>query len=212
MSLNLYLLRHGETSYSRSGGHCGWIDPELTAEGEEMALAFATTYRQVAWNAIYASPMKRTLATAQPIANSTALELQIRAGLKEINYGDWEGQSLTDVLAQYGDDYSQWKSEPAWHAPTHGETGLQVANRALAVIAEITHQYPSGNVLIVSHKATIRIILCNLLGIELGRYRDRLDVPACSVSIVTMSQGGPMLKSLGDRYHLDERLRNLPGT
>jgi broad specificity phosphatase PhoE len=212
MSLNLYLLRHGETIYSRSGGHCGWIDPELTAEGEEMALAFAATYRQVAWNAIYTSPMKRTLATAEPIANSTSLELQIRAGLKEINYGDWEGQSLAAVQEQYGDDYSQWKSEPAWHAPTHGETGLQVANRALAVIAEITHQYPSGNVLIVSHKATIRIILCNLLGIELGRYRDRLDVPACSVSIVTMSKGGPMLKSLGDRYHLDERLRNLPGT
>jgi broad specificity phosphatase PhoE len=212
MSLNLYLLRHGETVYSRSGGHCGWIDPDLTTEGEQMAIAFADTYGKVAWNAIYTSPMKRTLATAQPICSLTNIELQIRAGLKEIHYGDWEGKTVSDVQTQYGDDYTQWRSEPAWNAPTHGETGLQVANRALAVVAEITHQYPRGNVLLISHKATIRIILCNLLGIELGRYRDRLDVPACSVSMVTMAPSGPMLRSLGDRNHLDERLRNLPGT
>ncbi len=212
MSLNLYLLRHGETTYSRSGGHCGWIDPDLTPEGQQMAAAFATTYGQIAWEAIYVSPMKRTLATAQPLGEVTGLELQVRSGLKEIHYGDWEGQTVAAVQTQYGDDYSHWKTEPGWNAPTHGETGLQVANRALAVIAEITNQHATGNVLVVSHKATIRIILCNLLGIELGRYRDRLDVPACSVSVVTLGQGGPMLKSLGDRYHLDERLRNLPGT
>lgn len=212
MSLNLYLLRHGETTYSRSGGHCGWIDPDLTPEGEEMAAAFAKTYAQVSWQAIYVSPMKRTLATAQPLSNITGLELQVRAGLKEIHYGDWEGQTVAAVQEQYGDDYRHWQSEPGWNAPTHGETGLQVANRALAVIAEITHQHTTGNVLVVSHKATIRIILCNLLGIELGRYRDRLDVPACSVSVITLKPGGPMLKSLGDRYHLNEKLRNLPGT
>jgi broad specificity phosphatase PhoE len=212
MSLNLYLLRHGETIYSRSGGHCGWIDPDLTPEGEEMAAAFAKTYGQVSWQAIYASPMKRTLATAQPLSDTTGLELQVRAGLKEIHYGDWEGQTVAAVQSKYADDYRNWQSEPGWNAPTHGETGLQVANRALAVIAEITHQHATGNVLVVSHKATIRIILCNLLGIELGRYRDRLDVPACSVSVITLKPGGPMLKSLGDRYHLDEKLRNLPGT
>jgi broad specificity phosphatase PhoE len=212
MSLNLYLLRHGETTYSRSGGHCGWIDPNLTTEGEEMAAAFAKAYAQVSWQAIYASPMKRTLATVQPLIDTTGLELQVRAGLKEIHYGDWEGQTVAAVQNQYADDYRNWQSEPGWNAPTHGETGLQVANRSLAVIAEITHQYSTGNVLVVSHKATIRIILCNLLGIELGRYRDRLDVPACSVSVVTLKPGGPMLKSLGDRYHLDEKLRNLPGT
>jgi broad specificity phosphatase PhoE len=212
MSLNLYLLRHGETTYSRSGGHCGWIDPNLTTEGEEMATAFAKAYAQVSWQAIYASPMKRTLATVQPLIDTTGLELQVRAGLKEIHYGDWEGQTVAAVQNQYADDYRNWQSEPGWNAPTHGETGLQVANRSLAVIAEITHQYSTGNVLVVSHKATIRIILCNLLGIELGRYRDRLDVPACSVSVVTLKPGGPMLKSLGDRYHLDEKLRNLPGT
>lgn len=197
MSLNLYLLRHGETIYSRSGGHCGWIDPDLTAEGEEMAAAFAKIYSQVSWQAIYASPMKRTLATAQPLSDKTGIELQVRAGLKEIHYGDWEGQTVAAVQSKYADDYRRWQSEPGWNAPTHGETGLQLANRALAVIAEINHQHTNGNVLVVSHKATIRIILCNLLGIELGRYRDRLDVPACSVSVITLKPGGPRISASG---------------
>ena len=80
------------------------------------------------------------------------------------------------------------------------------------VIEEIKHCYSSGNVLIVSHKATIRIMLCSLLGIDVGRFRFRLGCPVGSVSIVEFSSHGPLLKALADRIHLDERLRNLPGT
>jgi broad specificity phosphatase PhoE len=212
MTLHLYLLRHGETTYSQSGAHCGWIDPDLTADGTAMAESFARTYQQMAWQAVYCSPMKRTIATAQPLCKHLNMEPELRISLKEIHYGEWEGKTLKTVQAEYGESYERWKSEPAWNSPNGGETGLQVANRAMGVVAEITNTHTDGNVLIVSHKATIRIILCNLLGIEQGRYRDRLDIPACSVSVVSMGKNGPMLKALGDRYHLDERLRNLPGT
>jgi broad specificity phosphatase PhoE len=212
VTLNLFLLRHGETTYSQSGAHCGWIDPELTVDGLAMAEQFAQTYRSTEWQGIYASPMKRTIATAQPLCFLVDRPPEIRIGLKEIHYGDWEGKTLAEVRAKYGESYDRWQREPAWNAPDGGETGLQVANRALAVVSEITNAHKDGNILIVSHKATIRIVLCNLLGIEQGRYRDRLDVPACSVSIIAMGKNGPMLKALGDRHHLDDRLRNLPGT
>jgi broad specificity phosphatase PhoE len=66
--------------------------------------------------------------------------------------------------------------------------------------------------LIVSHKATIRIILCSLLGIDLGRYRDRLDAPAGSISVVRFGQYGPRLERLGDRSYMSEELQALPGT
>ena len=65
MSLKLYLLRHGETAHSRTGGYCGELDPELTPEGLQMAKAFADTYQTLPWDAVYASPMKRTIATAK---------------------------------------------------------------------------------------------------------------------------------------------------
>jgi probable phosphoglycerate mutase len=212
MSLKLYLLRHGETVYSRSGGFCGHLDPELTPEGTLMAQAFGQVYRSIPWTAVYASPMKRTIATAKPLCDAVGMEMQLRDGLKEIAYGKWEGQTVESVKQSYSDDYVHWLTEPAWNPPTGGETAVQISSRASLVIAEIQEKYPSGNVLVVSHKATIRIILCTLLGIDLGRYRDRINALAASVSVVRFDVHGPLLEILGDRYHLPENLRNLPGT
>jgi probable phosphoglycerate mutase len=212
MSLKLYLLRHGETIYSQTGGYCGDLDPELTPEGTQMAKAFADAYHSIPWTAMYVSPMKRTIATAKPLCDAVGLEMQLRDGLKEIRYGEWEGQTVEFVKQNYVDDYLHWLAEPAWNPPTGGETAVEIASRAMLVIAEIQEKHPEGNVLVVSHKATLRIILCNLLGIDLGRYRDRIDMLAASVSIVKFDVHGPLLQVLGDRAYMGEHLRLRPGT
>ena len=87
-----------------------------------------------------------------------------------------------------------------------------IARRALRVVEEIRGRFTTGNVLVVSHKATIRIALCGLLGIDVGRFRYRLSCPVGSVTIVEFGESGPLLKVLADRTHLSERLRHLPGT
>ncbi|MBC8134413.1 MAG: histidine phosphatase family protein [Fibrella sp.] len=212
MSLHLYLLRHGETSASRTDQFCGNLDPELTPEGTEMAQLFADAYRDLEWAAAYVSPMSRTQATAKPFCDAVNLPMNLRDGLKEISYGDWEGLTREEVRDRFGEDYSRWETEPAWNAPTGGETAVQVASRASAVITEILKSHTDGNVLIVSHKATLRLILCNLLGIDLGRYRDRIAAPVASVSVVRFGEYGPQLAQLGDRSHLSAELRSLPGT
>jgi broad specificity phosphatase PhoE len=177
-----------------------------------MAQAFAAAYQSIPWTAIYTSPMQRAQATAAPIAQAAGLTPQLRDGLKEINYGEWEGQDKATVMRDFGVDYDRWLTEPAWNAPTGGETAVQIANRAMAVMAEITTQHTDGNILIVSHKATLRIILCSLFGIDLGRYRDRLDYPAASLSVVRFGQYGPMLESIGDRHYMSAELRDREGT
>lgn len=212
MSLILYLLRHGETIYSRTGGYCGDLDPELTPAGTQMATAFAKTYRRIPWQAVYVSPMQRTIATATPLCEALGLEMKLRPGLKEISYGEWEGQTTEFVKTHYNDDYVRWLTEPAWNPPTGGETAVEIASRAALVINEIEKQHLDGNVLVVSHKATIRIILCSLLGIDLGRYRDRINALAGSVSVVRFDVHGPLLEILGDRAYMGDELRNLPGT
>ncbi|MBF2009297.1 MAG: histidine phosphatase family protein [Chlorogloeopsis fritschii C42_A2020_084] len=212
MSLRLYLLRHGETIYSRTGGFCGILDPDLTPEGHLMAQAFAEFYSKLPWEAVYVSPMKRTIATAKPLCEQIGINMQLRDGLKEIHYGKWEGKTADYVRENYGDDYVRWLTEPAWNPPTEGETAVEIASRASVVIAEIEEKHPTGNVLVVSHKATLRIILCTLLGIDLGRYRDRIQALAASVSIVKFDTHGPLLEVLGDRYYLPENLRALAGT
>jgi probable phosphoglycerate mutase len=212
MSLNLYLLRHGQTELSRADVFCGsGLDPDLTSDGHEMAEAFAASYQTINWLGIFTSELRRTISTAQPLAEILKIAPEARAGLNEIGYGEWEGLSREVVDAKYHDAYANWLADPAWNAPTKGELAVEVSRRALQVVEEIERRC-DGNVLIVSHKATIRILLCTLLGIDAGRFRYRFVCPVGSVSVVEFTAHGPSLTIFADRSHLSERLRTLPGT
>ncbi|MDY6785061.1 MAG: histidine phosphatase family protein [Cyanobacteriota bacterium] len=211
-NLTLYFLRHGDTESSRTGTYCGTLDLGLTSEGMQMAEDFAAAYQSVPWQAVYASPMTRVKMTAKPLCDRIALSMQVREGLKEIAYGKWEGKSPQEVYDEDRDAYLRWLNDPGWNAPTGGEKGIEIARRSALVLEEIEQMYPTGNVLVVSHKATIRIMLCELLGIDVGRFRDRIGMLVGSVSVVEMASHGPLLKILGDRSHLRESLRNLPGS
>ena len=202
MTLNIYFLRHGETEASKTGGFCGTSDVELTLEGVIMAKEFAVAYQSVPWKAIFCSPMRRTIATAKPLCELVGMEMQLRDGLKEIDFGKWEGKTPAEVNREYHDEYVRWQSEPGWNAPPDGERAIDIARRSSQVIEEIETNYPDGNVLVVAHKATIRIMLCSLLGIDVGRYRDRLHMPVAAVSVLEFCQQGPRLLKLSDRAHL----------
>jgi probable phosphoglycerate mutase len=213
MGLVLYFLRHGQTALSRDDTFCGsGLDPELTPEGLQMAQAFANAYRNTEWRAIYSSSLRRTITTAQPLCEAIKATLNKRPELNDNRYGPWEGMTKATVEQQYHDDYITWLADPAWHAPTKGELAVAIARRGMQLIEEIKEQYDSGNVLVVSHKATIRIMLCALLGIDVGRFRYRLVCPVGSVSLVEFTDEGPLLRALADRSHFSEELKTLPGT
>jgi broad specificity phosphatase PhoE len=212
MGVTFYFLRHGETQASQTGGYCGVLDVDLTPEGRQMAEEFALAYKSLPWVAAFCSPLRRSIDTAEPLCGEVDVEMQLRDGLKEIAYGQWEGKTPQEVNRLFHDEYVRWLADAGWNAPTGGERGVDVARRSSAVLEEIERRYPSGNVLVVSHKATTRIMICSLLGIDVGRYRDRISMPVASLSIVEMTGQGPLLKSLGDRSHLRESLRVRPGT
>jgi broad specificity phosphatase PhoE len=213
MSLTLYLLRHGQTASSRADTFCGsGLDPELTPEGLEMARAFMAAYLTTRWRAIFSSNLRRSITTAEPLCEALGMKMQTTADLNEIAYGEWEQLTKKEVEQRYHNDYVSWLADPTWHAPTGGELAVTVARRALRFVEQITRQFTDGNVLAVSHKATIRIILSSLLGIDPGSFRYRLACPVGSVSVVEFTSHGPMLRSLADRSHLSDALQSLPGT
>jgi broad specificity phosphatase PhoE len=213
MTLRLHLLRHGQTAQSRENVFCGRrLDPPLTDEGAAMAEAFAAAYRDTPWRAIYASPLQRALTTAAPLAEVLGQPVQQRDGLAELDYGKWDGMSADEVERQYHDEFVRWSADPAWNPPTEGETAIAVSQRMAGVIEEITSAHMDGNVLVVSHKASIRVLLCTLLGVDVGRFRYRFGCPVGSLSIVEFGAHGPLAAAVADRSHLDVRLRQLPGT
>lgn len=213
MSLRLYLLRHGQTALSRENVFCGCgLDPALTAEGEEMAEEFAVAYAGTEWRAIYASPLQRALQTAQPMATRAGLTVEQDPALVELDYGVWDGRSVEEVDAAHHDDYVRWSADPAWNAPTGGETSMALAQRMTSAVERIRAAHPDGDVLVVSHKASIRVLLCALLGVDVGRFRYRFGCPVGSVSVVEFGRHGPLAAAVAERSHLDARLRGLPGT
>ena len=213
MTLRLYLLRHGQTAMSRANVFCGrGRDPALTQEGIAMADAFAAAYRMAPWTAIYASPLDRAITTATPLAAALALPIARRDELAEIDYGAWDGLTAEVVARDWHDEHERWTADPAWNPPTGGETAIALAQRMTNVIEEISDAHLDGNVLVVSHKASIRVLLCALLGVDVGRFRYRFGCPVGSVTIVSFGAHGPLAEAVADRSHLDARLRGLDGT
>ncbi len=213
MTLRLFLLRHGQTAMSRANVFCGrGLDPALTDEGVAMAHAFAAAYADDQWTAVYSSPLTRAVTTAAPLAAARQLTIEHRDELAEIDYGEWDGLTADAVAQRWHDEHERWSADPAWNPPTGGETAIALSQRITNVVEEITGAHMDGNVLVVSHKASIRVLLCALLGVDVGRFRYRFGCPVGSVSIIEFGSHGPLATAIADRSHLDARLRHLEGT
>jgi len=180
MRTRLYLVRHGATVLSAEDRFAGAVDVDLSDEGRRQVGALATRLTGTPVDAVYSSPMRRTIETASILGKPHGLSPIARDGLREIGHGHWEEKTRAEVEAAYPSEYASWEEDPFTFAPDGGESGLSVMARALPVVREIVQAHLGKSVIVVSHKATIRLILASLLGIDARGYRDRLDQsPAC---------------------------------
>jgi broad specificity phosphatase PhoE len=205
----IVLIRHGQTDLSLRRVFCGSADPPLNAVGLEMAEALGAQMSPESGVALYVSPLLRTRQTAAPVARCTGLTAQVEPGLREISYGEWEARPSAEIRQVDDDRYQAWNARPGELAPPGGETGRAVAARAVPAVQAIVDRHPDGTSLIVSHKTTIRIIVCSLLGIDLNLFRARLDAPLTSRTVIEFRQSGPYLTSLGDVSHLPPHLQQV---
>jgi len=184
MTTRIFLVRHGATVLTAEDRFAGATDVELSDEGREQARRLAVRLSRERIAAIYASPLGRTVETAAILAQPHALDVQIRDGLREISHGRWEQMTRREVEQQFPEEAAAWEKDPYTFAPVGGESGLAVTARALPVLMDIVRAHSSGNVLVVSHKATIRLLLSSILGFDPRRYRDNLDQNPAALNIV----------------------------
>jgi probable phosphoglycerate mutase len=176
----LLLVRHGATAATAEDRFSGSSGTELSDHGRWQAARLGERLAQHAITAIYSSPLSRALETARIVAGHCGIEPVTNDGLREIGHGHWEGRKREDVEREFGREYAEWESDPFTFAPQGGESGLAVLARALPVIRDIVTAHPGGQVVVVSHKATLRLVLSSLLAFDPRGYRDRLDqAPAC---------------------------------
>jgi broad specificity phosphatase PhoE len=180
MTTRILLIRHGATTLTAEDRFAGATNVDLSEEGRRQARFLADRLAEEKIVAVYASPLQRTRDTAAIVAAPHNLEVRIEDGLREIDHGRWEQLTRKEVEQRYADEYAQWEEDPFTFAPEGGETGVSVIARALPVIRSIVLRHTGGTVAVISHKATIRLLMSTLLGIDARGYRDRLDqAPAC---------------------------------
>jgi broad specificity phosphatase PhoE len=180
LSTRLYLIRHGATQLTAEDRFAGSIGVDLSDEGRAQVGRLAERLADDPIKAVYCSPLGRTVETAEILARPHRLDLRRRDGLREISHGRWEGLTRKEVEERFGDEYTAWEQDPFTFAPRDGESGVAVLARALPVIREIVLAHPGERVMVVSHKATLRLLISSLLGFDARGYRDRLDQsPAC---------------------------------
>ncbi len=208
----LLLVRHGATVLSAEDRFAGASDVALSETGQAQARALAARLRGEPIAAFYASPLSRTHETARILAEPHGRPVDLREALREISHGPWEGRTRAEV--EKGDPvaYARWEEDPFSFAPDGGETGLAVTARALPCVLEIAERHGGEEVVIVSHKATIRLVLCALLGFDPRAYRDRLDLGPAALSVLDVRDSmHARLALYNDMSHYAPGPAHLPG-
>ena len=204
----LLLVRHGATNATEEDRFSGAVDVALSEQGRWQAARLGERLARQNLTAAYASPLSRALETARIVAAHCGLEPVARDGLREIGHGHWEGRKREDVEREFADEYAAWEADPFTFAPAGAESGVAVLARALPVIREIVTAHPGGQVLVVSHKATLRLVLSSLLAFDPRGYRDRLDQsPACLNVVDFLDPVRVRLMLFNDTSHYADRPR-----
>jgi broad specificity phosphatase PhoE len=174
-----------------------------------MGELFADAYLDLDWTAIVTSTRRRTIATAEPLAARLGLRIRREPRLDEMFFGEWQGLTKREAAARDPERYGRWRQDPTIGPPA-GESPLEVSARAVAAVDDLRARHPSGNVLLVSHKTVLRLLVCRLLHIDLRRYRDAVDWPTGALSVLELGPCHAVARRLADERHLMPPIRLPP--
>jgi broad specificity phosphatase PhoE len=190
----IYLARHGETAWSRSGQHTGRTDLPLTANGEQQAASLAKALRGIAFAAVFTSPLRRAMRTCALAGFAT--QAVADADVIEWNYGAYEGKRTDEIHAL----------RPGWNlfrdGCPNGEDAAAVGARADRVIARA--RVADGNVLVISSAHILRVLAARWLGLEPGDGRYLvLDTGSLSILGYEHDRSEPVLRLWNDAWHTE---------
>ena len=165
----IILARHGETKWNVEEIFRGRTDIELNETGIKQAELLAEYLSRVKIDAVYSSPLKRALKTAEMIASYHKPDIEIAPGLIDFNYGKWQGLAHQEVKDKYKELYAEWLNNPDLVKMPAGESLNDVRKRATATVASILAKH-KGTVVLVSHRVVNKVLICALLGLDNSHF------------------------------------------
>jgi probable phosphoglycerate mutase len=154
-------------------------------------------------DAIYSSPLKRALDTAQAITSHHQLAVQVESDLREMEVGELEGVSIAELGTSFSQFLLQWRQGQGLEKLPGGESVVDLADRVWVTVQFIIKKHQQETVVVVSHFFAVVVTICKALGWPLTSL-ERIRVQTGSISIIDLGDGRPYLVSLGDTCHLRE--------
>lgn len=205
--LELILVRHGETDWNAGGVFRGHEDVRLNATGIAQADATAEALKDRVFEAIYSSPLKRSLVTARRIALPHEIEVRVKDGFLDIDYGVWQGLRESTVKEKHPLAYKRWMETPWKMKFPGGESAKKAWKRVNTALRELLLLHGTGTVVIVSHRIPLKMMTTYLLGRRFKEFGSVRHDP-CGISIFEVEGRTYKPIVLNDTRHLS-RL-NLP--
>ncbi|WP_322091557.1 histidine phosphatase family protein [Paraburkholderia bannensis] len=210
MTTQILFIRHGETDWNRIKRIQGHIDIPLATSGVDQAALLGASLARAAregarLDAIWSSDLMRAQQTAQPIAQALGLTVQLTEGLRERNYGAFQGHDSDQIAERFPDEYAHWQTRDPGFAPPDGESQRELYHRVLHALEPILAKHPEGRIACVAHGGVLDCIYRFANGIELEAPR-AWPLLNTSVNVVDFERDGEQMKarvvSWGDVSHL----------
>lgn len=200
--MKLFLIRHGQTGYNRDGLGLGRADVPLTDLGEKQSLALAERLADTPLSHIYTSPLLRARTMAEGIAGLQNLTVEPRDELLELDVGHTEGLTFAAMRERHAEFMTRW-TEPGFESlPMPGGESLQDLNKRLIPFVEELLAMDAPAVAVVAHNFVIKVMLCQLLDIELSAFRS-FTIDVASMCTFVLRHGRVTVAGLNDTCHLD---------
>jgi broad specificity phosphatase PhoE len=168
----LYVVRHGTTTMNVENRYRGRCDVPLDAQGYQDAVDAARQLSDAGLTAVYTGPLRRTIATAQIIADEARVpDLRILHGLNNVDYGVWEGMTADEAAIYAPDAFARYRSSPSRAACPLGERLSDAQQRMIAALRLIGRRHPGEAVAAVTHAVMIRLTVAGLAGVDDESWR-----------------------------------------
>ncbi|MGM1057793.1 histidine phosphatase family protein [Saccharothrix sp. Mg75] len=189
MTLNrLVLWRHGETDYNATGRMQGHLDSVLTETGWNQARFAVPVLTGFAPELVVASDLRRAQDTATVFTRATGVALRVDERLRETNLGKWQGLTSVEIEAEWPGSLDAWRADGTL-APPDGETRVEVAERALAVVHEVDEEF-TGTVMLCAHGGLISALTGRLLDLPVDRWALLGGIGNCHWTVFTRRPDG----------------------
>ena len=199
--MRIYLVRHGETVWNVEKRLQGWKDSPLTENGLRNAERLAERLDGTRIDRIFSSDQRRALTTAEIIAKDRSIPIEILSSLRELNFGSWEGMTISEIEYKYPLEYNTYKNDPDKYISTDGESIGQLFDRAAKALKHI-QSCGEENVLVVTHGVTIRALMTIVSGQGMNGFARTPVFLGTSLTELEFTEKGYNIIRTADAGHL----------